>query len=134
MNETTLAIIKPDAVRDGHAVHIIAILSSRFRIVRAWAGSLTILQTKDLYREHQGQPFYGVAACHMLSGPVVALVCTGFDAVAELRRLIGYREPREADPGTIRRTFGTWGERNAIHAADSVQAAKREIGVVFGDE
>lgn len=78
MRETTLAIIKPDAVRDGHALPIMAILSKTFTVTRTWAGTLSPEQVNGLYREHKGKPFYPAACARRLATRM--LPCRGGDA------------------------------------------------------
>jgi nucleoside-diphosphate kinase len=88
---------------------------------------------KKHYAEHDGKPFFAGLIEYGTSGPVLAMVWQGFEAVKVGRSLTGATKPVESLPGTIRGDFGLHVGRNLIHASDSNDSAKREIGLWFTD-
>ncbi|NLA27060.1 MAG: nucleoside-diphosphate kinase [Firmicutes bacterium] len=86
------------------------------------------------YGEHTGKPFYESLITFITSGPVVAMVWEGDNAVAVARTLIGATNPQEAAPGTIRGDLALFTGNNLIHGSDSLESAHREIGLFFRDE
>jgi nucleoside-diphosphate kinase len=84
-------------------------------------------EARAFYRVHEGRPFLEALVAYMSSGPVVALVIEGEEAVARLRSVVGATNPAEAGPGTIRRDFGVDIQSNAVHASDSPASAEEEI-------
>jgi nucleoside-diphosphate kinase len=128
----TLAIIKPDAVRAGHAGKILAQLESAgFAVRAARLAKLTPAQAETFYEVHRERPFYRSLVTFMTSGPSLALALERADAVAQLRDVIGATDPAEAKPGTVRKLYAESKERNAIHASDSPANAVREIAFFF---
>lgn len=85
------------------------------------------------YAEHRGKPFYEKLVEYTISGPVVALVLEGTDAVLKLRRLCGPTDVMESLPGTIRGDYCFTTRLNIVHASDSPQSAEREISLFFGE-
>ncbi|MCX7912903.1 MAG: nucleoside-diphosphate kinase [Dehalococcoidales bacterium] len=83
------------------------------------------------YIQHRGKDFYEELVAHITSGPVFAMVVEGPSAVSVVRRMMGAPNPLEAAPGTIRGDFGLDIRRNVVHAADSLEAAEREIAIFF---
>lgn len=130
--ETTLVLIKPDATAEHHIGDIIQ---------RYEKESLTVLamrmmkMTKELaakhYVEHIGRPYYEDLVRFMTSGPLIAMVLQGEDAIARVRAINGKTNPAEADEGTIRRLYASSGSKNAVHASDSPASAAREIPLFF---
>ena len=88
-------------------------------------------QAEANYAEHKGKPFYEGLVSYITSGPVVKMVISGENAVANMRRLIGATDCAKAEPGTIRGDFGLSVDRNVIHGSDSPASAEREIGIFF---
>lgn len=88
-------------------------------------------QCEQHYAEHNGRPFFPSLIQYMTSGPVVAMVIEGQDAVSSLRTLCGPTSPAEAPPGTIRGDYGVVIQKNIIHASDSPESATREIELFF---
>ena len=84
-----------------------------------------------LYAFHRGKPFYESLVKFITSGPIVAMVIEGDDAVKILRKLIGATNAKEADPGTIRGDLAMSNQKNAVHASDSVENAKFELQLFF---
>jgi len=128
----TLAIVKPDAVRAGHAGKILALLEGAGFVIRAARlVRLTSTQAEGFYEVHRDRPFYRSLVTFMTSGPALALALERADAVARLREVIGATDPAEAKPGTVRKLYAESKERNAIHASDSAENAAREVAFFF---
>ena len=128
----TLAIVKPDAVRAGHAGKILALLEGAGFVIRAARlVRLTSTQAEGFYEVHRDRPFYRSLVTFMTSGPALALALERADAVARLREVIGATDPAEARPGTVRKLYAESKERNAIHASDSAENAAREVAFFF---
>ena len=131
-NERTYVMLKPDAVRR----NLVGSILSRFEKVGLKLESLrhinvTSEQSSELYKEHEGKPFYQSLLSYIHSGPVVATVWSGPSAVSIARKLIGATNPTEATPGTIRGDFGLVMDENVVHGSDSVASAEREIPIFF---
>lgn len=128
MEEQTLVIIKPDGVARGLVGRIIQRFEDR---------KLSITQmrhdfmTEELAREHYAhlvdKPFFPEILAYMTSGPVIYLALAGENAVAVVRQMVGFTDPLEALPGTIRGDFAIKKGENVVHASDSVAAANEEI-------
>lgn len=130
----TLAIIKPDAVANGHAGKIIAHLEREgFRIQGMRMTRLSREQAGAFYAVHRERPFYGELVEFMISGPVVPLVLEREDAVPMLREVIGATDPAEAAEGTVRKLYAESKGRNAIHASDSDDNAAVEVAFFFAE-
>jgi len=128
----TLAIVKPDAVRAGHAGKILALLEGTGFVIRAARFvRLSGAQAEGFYEVHRDRPFYRSLVTFMTSGPALALALERADAVARLREVIGATDPAEAKPGTVRKLYAESKERNAIHASDSPENAVREVAFFF---
>lgn len=84
---------------------------------------------KQHYAEHDGKPFFGDLIGYITSGPVVAMVVAGEDAISRVRLLAGATKVDQAQPGTIRGDFASVTTKNIIHASDSSESAEREIGL-----
>lgn len=133
MKQTTLTIIKPDAMGRGLAGKILAHLESAgFELRAARMLRLNRDTAGGFYAEHEGKPFYGPLVEFMTSGPVIVAALEREDAVAELRRVIGATDPAQAEPGTVRKLYAESKSRNAIHASDSDKSAARELAFFFG--
>ena len=128
----TLAIIKPDAVKNRLTGKILAHLEAAGFVVRAARFvKLTTTQAEGFYEVHRERPFYRSLVTFMTSGPALAIVLERDDAVVRLRDVIGATDPAEAKPGTVRKLFAESKERNAIHASDSPENAAREVAFFF---
>jgi nucleoside-diphosphate kinase len=86
------------------------------------------------YAEHQGKPFFGDLVEYITSGPVVAMVISGEEAIRRVRLLAGATKVEDALPGTIRGDFAAVTTKNIIHASDSPESSEREIGLFFAPE
>lgn len=130
--DTSLAIIKPDAVAAGRIGAILARLEEEsFRIRALRMLRLSADQAARFYAVHREQPFFPRLVHFMSSGPIVALLLERESAVAHLRFVIGNTDPAQAAPNTIRAVFAESKERNAIHASDSAENARRESAFFF---
>lgn len=133
--QTTLIIIKPDAVQRG----LIGQITSRFerkglRIVGGkWMRPSTDL-ARVHYAEHRDKPFYDSLVRFITSTPVMALAVRGPRAVEVCRRLIGATDSAEAAPGTIRGDWGLSKSLNLVHGSDSPESARRELGLWFHED
>jgi nucleoside-diphosphate kinase len=129
----TLCVIKPNAVaknRIGDIVKLIETADLRVAALRMTCPSRANVEA--FYAEHQGKPFFTELVDFMTSGPVVAMVLEGADAVARCREVMGATNPAEAAEGTIRALYGESMTANAVHGSDSATSAAREIGFYFG--
>jgi nucleoside-diphosphate kinase len=130
--ERTLSIIKPDATRRNLTGKINARLEEAgLRVIaqkRLW---LTRKQAEGFYAVHRERPFFGSLCEFMSSGPVIAQVLEGENAVAKNREVMGATNPANAAPGTIRKDFAESIEANAIHGSDAAETARFEIGYFF---
>ncbi|HET9233222.1 MAG TPA: nucleoside-diphosphate kinase [Candidatus Eisenbacteria bacterium] len=133
--ERTLLILKPDTVDRKIVGKILAqVEASPLRLVRLELVRLTPERARSFYAEHEGKPFLGELVAYMTSGPCLPVVLEGEGAVASLRKLLGATNPQNADPGTIRNTFGIDIQTNSVHGSDSPTSAAREIRFFFPDE
>jgi nucleoside-diphosphate kinase len=128
----TLAIIKPDAVASGKAGKVLAQLEQAgFKVRGARMVQLSTRQAEAFYAVHKERPFFRPLVTFMTSGPCIPLALEREGAVAKLREVIGATDPKDAAPGTVRALYAESKEKNAIHASDSDENAKREIGFFF---
>jgi nucleoside-diphosphate kinase len=130
--EQTLILIKPDGVQRGLVGPILARFEARgLKIV-----GLKLLQVPtDLaerhYAIHQGKPFYDGLIRYITSGPVVAMVLEGTNAVGAVRKTVGATKSFEAEPGSIRGDFALEIGRNLVHASDAPETARDEVQLWF---
>ena len=128
----TLGIVKPDAVAAGTAGKIIAHLEGAgFTLRAARLVRLTPEQAGAFYEVHRERPFFAELVAFMTSGPCLPMALERADAVPTLRTVIGATDPAEASPGTIRKLYAQSKGKNAIHASDSDENARREVGFFF---
>jgi len=132
--QTTLIILKPDAVQRGLMGRIIARFEAKgLQIV----GGKFMQVPEDLarkhYAEHDGKPFFDSLIGFITSTPVMVLAIQGRDAVAVCRKIIGATDGAAADPGTLRGDFGISKALNLVHGSDSEASAQRELDLWFSD-
>lgn len=128
MNNKTLAIIKPDAVRDNKIGEIIAMITQAgFKIKAMKMVRLTRQSAEGFYEIHRERSFFGELIEYMTSGPCVPLTLEKENAVEDYRKLIGATDPAKADEGTIRKLFARSIQFNAVHGSDSDVNAEKEI-------
>ena len=125
--ETTLSIIKPDAV----AKNVIGEIYSRFekaglRIIAAKMMQLNKEQAQGFYAVHKDRPFFNDLVSFMISGPVMVQVLEGDNAITKNREIMGATNPKDAAPGTIRADFATTIDENAVHGSDGPETAKND--------
>jgi nucleoside-diphosphate kinase len=131
----TLMLIKPNIVEMNTAGDVIAALEDGGIVIRNMRTELfTRERAEGFYEEHRGEWFFERLITFMTSGPVMALIVEHEDCVEYVRDFIGATDPAEAVPGTIRARFGDELPRNAVHASDTPENAKREMAFMFGNE
>lgn len=132
--EMTLAIIKPDAVAEGHVGEVISAYEARgLRIEALSLVRLTRERAAEFYSEHDTRDFFDALLDYMTSGKCLALAVSGDGAIEAVREANGHTDPSLASPGTIRARFGkniTW---NAVHGSEHAVAAARELCFFFPD-
>tara|TARA_B100000700_G_C14870708_1_gene773290 strand:- start:243 stop:668 length:426 start_codon:yes stop_codon:yes gene_type:complete len=134
MNNLTFAIIKPDAVKNGHTGQIYdRIISAGFKILGAKLTKLSKKQAEGFYDVHSERPFFDELTDFMSSGQCMVLALNKDNAVQSWRDTIGSTNPEEADDGTIRKDFATNIQNNAVHGSDSDENAKKEIAFFFSN-
>ncbi|HUQ96748.1 MAG TPA: nucleoside-diphosphate kinase [Chitinophagaceae bacterium] len=132
MTNRTFTMIKPDAMKNGHAGAILdMIIKSGFRIVALKQTKLTTDSAGKFYEVHKERPFYGELVQFMSSGIIIAAILEKENAVAEFRKLIGATNPANAEEGTIRKKFATSMGENAVHGSDSDENAQIEGSFFF---
>jgi nucleoside-diphosphate kinase len=132
--QRTFVMIKPDAVRRGLAGEIIGRLESKgLTIVAMELRQMTGELADQLYAEHIERPFYPPLRLFITSGPSVAMVVEGDEAITVVRTLNGATDGRRARAGTIRGDFALSNRENLVHGSDSLESAKREIAIFFPD-
>ena len=135
MKETTLAILKPDCVRKKLIGKVLSrLLSEGFEIAAMKMVKLTEKTAGEFYVVHKERPFFADLVEFMTEDRVVPIALQKEDAVKELRRVIGATDPAEAEEGTIRKMFADSKQTNIIHASDSLENAKIELGFFFSSK
>ena len=130
--ERTFAMVKPDGVRRGLVGDVVKRLESKgFRIVGMKLMQISRELAERHYGEHEGKPFYEGLVSFITSGPVVAMVVEGENAILEWRKMMGATNPEEAAPGTLRGDFALIIDENVVHGSDAPATAEREIGLFF---
>ncbi|MDW8294723.1 MAG: nucleoside-diphosphate kinase [Aquificaceae bacterium] len=133
--ERTLVVVKPDAFEKGATGKIIdRFLSEGFRLRALKLFEFTREQAEEFYAVHKERSFFSELVEFMVSGPVVAMVLEGEDAIRRVREIIGptdSEEARRVAPSSLRALFGTDKGRNAVHASDSKESADYEIPFIF---
>ena len=134
MTNRTLAIIKPDAVKNNNTGLIFDhILKAGFNILSVKLIKMTLAQAEGFYAVHAERPFFGELTEFMSSGQCMVLVLEKDNAVPAWRETIGATNPKEAAEGTIRRLYATSIGENAVHGSDSDENAQKEIAFFFPD-
>ena len=134
MGNKTYAMIKPDAIRNGHMGKILdRTINAGFKILGAKLVRMTKAQAEGFYTIHKDRPFFNELTTFMSSGQTMVLALEKDNAVSAWRATIGATNPEEAEDGTIRKEFATSLSENAVHGADSDENAKIEIGFFFTD-
>ena len=132
MVEKTVVLIKPD----GMEKHIVGEIITRFEKVGLSVIGLKMVQlTQSIldvwYSHHKDKPFFPDVCRHMMLTPVVAIILSGEGAIQKVFDICGPTDPADATPGTIRKDFWESKPKNVVHRSDSVEAAEKEIGLLF---
>ena len=132
--DRTLILVKPDAFERGLTGEIIARFERKgLTIVALKHMTVTEDLAKQHYAEHDGKPFFGELVEFITSGPIVAMVLEGDQAITAARQVIGATNPLEASPGSIRGDFAVAVGQNMVHGSDSPESGKREAALFFPD-
>lgn len=130
--ESTLCIVKPDAVSRRHTAQILQRIAEEGFSVEALAQrSLSREEAEGFYAVHRDRPFFSELVEFMCSGPVVVAALRRPDAVMHWRSVIGATDPAQAEPGTLRKQYGTNLGQNAVHGSDSPENGLRETAYFF---
>ncbi len=132
MSEQTLVLVKPDGVRRGLVGQILSRFESKGFAIDAMKLQTVDKQLADQhYAEHVEKGWYPELREFITSGPLVALILSGDEAIPVVRGIVGATDGRKAAPGTIRGDFSLSNQENLIHASDSPESATREIALWF---
>lgn len=130
--ERTLILLKPDCMERRLAGTVLARFEQKgFQIVGMKLMQVTPELAAKHYAEHVEKPFYPALLAYITSDPIVAICLEGREVVATVRKMVGATKGWLAEPGTIRGDFSLSGQKNLIHASDSLKSAKREIAIFF---
>ncbi len=130
--EKTLSIIKPDAVERNLETKIVDIFfKSGLKILNKKKLHISKEEASEFYKVHQSKPFYDQLCNYLSSGPIVAMVLEGENAIQKNREIMGSTDPKKAAPNTIRKLFGISIDKNSVHGSDSKENARKEIEFFF---
>ena len=130
--EQTLSIIKPDAVERNLVEEIKKIFTSNnLKIKESKKIQISKEEAAEFYKVHQSKPFYENLCSYLSSGPIVAMILEGENAILENRKLMGATDPKKAEENTIRKQYGISIDKNSVHGSDSSENAKKEINFFF---
>ena len=134
MSDRTLSLIKPDAVERNLIGKIIQVFEDGGLVVEKMKKiHVDINFAKKFYSVHSDKPFFNDLCSYISSGPLVAMVLKGDNAVQKNRDLMGATNPKDAKPGTIRNLYAISIDKNSVHGSDSLENAKIEIDLFFKD-
>jgi len=132
MSEETLSLIKPDAVERNLIGKIVQIFEDNGLVIDQMKKIKVDMDfAKKFYSVHSDKPFFNDLCSYISSGPLVAMVLKGENAVQKNRDLMGATNPKDAKPGTIRNLYAISIDKNSVHGSDSVENAKIEINLFF---
>ena len=130
--EQTLSIIKPDAVERNLSDDIKAIFIKNNLIIKEIKKiHLSKDEAAEFYKVHQSKPFYNDLCAYLSSGPIIAMILQGENAILLNRKLMGATNPKDAEENTIRKLYGISIDKNSVHGSDSVENGKKEIEFFF---
>ena len=130
--QTTLVLIKPDAVARGLTAEILGRFERRgFQVRGLRQLVLSRAKAEEHYAEHKDKPFFGELVDFITSGPLVALALEGPEAIPTVRTMMGATNPLQSAPGTIRGDFALELSENCVHGSDSPESAARELAIYF---
>ena|SRR5579872_2185236 len=132
MTERTFSIIKPDAVAEGHAGEILAMIEKAgFKILALRMTRLSPKQAEGFYGVHREKGFFASLVKFMTEGPLIVMALERENAIAKLREVMGATNPANAAEGTVRKRFAKSIERNCIHGSDAPETAEIELQYFF---
>lgn len=132
--ERSLILVKPDAFARNLSGEIIARFERKgLRLVALQQMKISRELASQHYAEHDGKPFYEELVSFITSGPLVAMVLEGEQAIAAARQVIGATNPLEASPGSIRGDYAVAVGQNMVHGSDATESAAREVTLFFPD-
>ncbi len=135
MMEREFIMIKPDGMQRGLAGEVISRIEKvGFKIIGMKLIQVSMKQAEEHYAIHKGKPFYDGLLQYITSGPVIAMVVEGKDAVKVTRKIVGATNPVDAEPGSIRGDYALEIGRNIIHAGDTPENAITEYKIYFDEE
>ena len=124
--------MKPDGVQRGIVGEVLRRFESRgLKLVGLKMVHISRAIAEEYYAEHRGKPFFPGLVDYVTSGPAVAMLWEGENAVVVVRKTMGATDPAKAEPGTIRADFGLTISRNVVHGSDSIESANREAALFF---
>ena len=130
--ERTLSIIKPDAVERDLETKIKKIfLDNKLNIIDSKKIQISKEEAEEFYKVHQTKPFYEKLCSYLSSGPIIAIILYGENAIQKNRDVMGATDPKKAKDGTIRKLYGISIDKNSVHGSDSLKNAKTEIDFFF---
>jgi nucleoside-diphosphate kinase len=133
--ERSLVLIKPDAMQKGLAGTIFSRLESQgLKLVAAKMLHMDKALAERHYAIHADKPFFKDLIEFITSTPIIAAIFEDEGAVDKIRKIMGATDPAKAEPGTIRKDFGTDIQRNAVHGSDSTETAEKEIKLFFNED
>jgi nucleoside-diphosphate kinase len=131
--QQTLIIVKPDGVRRRLIGEVIGRIEAKgYDIKEMKLFQIDEALAKEHYAEHTEKPFFSDLVNFITSGPVVAMIVEGEDAVRGMRQIMGATNPLDAVPGSVRGDFATAITENIVHGSDSPESARREVDLFFG--
>ena len=132
MIERTLSIIKPDAIERNLENNIKNLFEkNNFKILKSKKVKISKEEASEFYKVHQTKPFYSGLCNYLSSGPIVAMILEGENAISKNRQLMGNTDPKNAEEGTLRKMYGLSIDKNSVHGSDSIKNAKAEIDFFF---
>lgn len=132
MSQRTLVLIKPDGVARNLIGEVISRIERKgLKIIALELRMLDRATAEEHYGEHRGKPFFEPLVEFITSGPLVAAVVEGPDAIVAWRAMMGATNPVTAAPGTIRGDLATVMQNNVTHGSDSPESAAREVALFF---
>ncbi|HYF77187.1 MAG TPA: nucleoside-diphosphate kinase [Symbiobacteriaceae bacterium] len=132
--ERSFVMVKPDGVQRGLVGEVISRFERRgLKLVAAKLMTVSRELAEEHYGEHKAKPFFPSLVNFITSGPVMAMVWEGPNAIAMIRKTMGATNPANAEPGTIRADLACDMSYNIVHGSDGVESAAREIGLWFGE-
>jgi nucleoside-diphosphate kinase len=131
--QQTFVMVKPDGVRRRLIGEVVSRIEAKgYAIKEMKLFTIDESLARKHYAEHSEKPFFAELVDFIISGPVVAMVVEGIDAVAGMRQIMGATNPLDAVPGSIRGDYAAVITENIVHGSDSPTSAEREVNLFFG--